>query len=251
MENRFEGQTAIVTGGASGIGKQVAGRLGAEGAKIVVFDYSEEMLDKAGQAFKQDGLDVDMMHADIGDEESVKTSINKVLDNHGSLDVMVNCAGIAGPTSVNIVDYDADSWDEICRINLRGSYLMTKYAIEPMLEKDYGRILLYASIGGKEGNPGMCGYAATKSGVMGLVKGVGKEYANTGVTVNGIAPAVVKTPMVESCAPAMVEYMVSKIPMGRLGTLDEVAAISAFIVSRECSFCTGFTFDFSGGRATF
>ena len=188
---------------------------------------------------------------DVADEGSVKKAVDAVVKRHGKLDVMVNCAGIAGPTNTKILDYDASSFDEIYNVNLRGSYLMTKYAIQPMLDQDYGRILLYASIAGKEGNPGMCGYSVTKAGVIGLVKGVGKEYSETGVKVNGLAPAVIRTPMVENADPAMVKYMTDRIPMKRTGSLDEAAAMSAFIVSRECSFCTGFIFDLSGGRATY
>jgi 3-oxoacyl-[acyl-carrier protein] reductase len=128
---------------------------------------------------------------------------------------------------------------------------MTKHVLPPMLKQNYGRILLIASIAGKDGNPGMVGYSASKAGVIGLVKGVAKEYAETGVTINGLAPAVVRTALVEQCAPEQVKYMTDKIPMKRCGTLDEVAAMSAWIVSKECSFSTGFTFDLTGGRAVY
>jgi NAD(P)-dependent dehydrogenase (short-subunit alcohol dehydrogenase family) len=251
MKNRFSDQVAIVTGGASGIGKAVAERLAAEGASVVIFDRDRELAETNAREFSSEGLSVEAAQVDIADEESVRSSIEKVVSKHGGLDVMVNCAGIVGPTSVNIVEYETDAFDEIYAINQRGSFLMTKYAIQPMLEKDYGRILLYASIGGKEGNPGQIGYAATKSAVMGLVKGVGKEYAQTGVTINGIAPAVIRTSMVENCDPEMVKYMVDRIPMKRTGLLEEAAAMTAFIVSRECSFSTGAIFDLSGGRATY
>jgi len=251
MKNRFSDQVAIVTGGASGIGKAVAERLAAEGASVVIFDRDRELAETNAREFSSEGLSVEAAQVDIADEESVRSSIEKVVSKHGGLDVMVNCAGIVGPTSVNIVEYETDAFDEIYAINQRGSFLMTKYAIQPMLEKDYGRILLYASIGGKEGNPGQIGYAATKSAVMGLVKGVGKEYAQTGVTINGIAPAVIRTSMVENCDPEMVKYMVDRIPMKRTGLLEEAAAMTAFIVSRECSFSTGAIFDLSGCRATY
>ena len=251
MKDRFTDQVAIVTGGGMGIGKIVAQRLASEGAQVAIFDRNGEAAEETAAEFKTAGLAVEALATDIADEESVKSSIGKVVSSHGRLDVMINCAGIAGPTNTKILDYSLEEFDQIYAVNLRGSYLMTKYALPPMLEHDYGRILLYSSVGGKEGNPGMCGYAATKAGVMGLVKGVGKEYAETGVTVNGLAPAVIRTPMVAAVDPAMVEYMTARIPMKRTGSMEEAAAISAFICSRECSFCTAFVFDLTGGRATY
>jgi len=169
----------------------------------------------------------------------------------GQLDVLVHSAGIVGPTSTRITDYPTEAFDQIYQVNLRGSFLMTKYALPLMEKRQYGRILLIASIAGKEGNPGMVGYSSTKSGVIGLVKGVAKEYATTGITVNGLAPAVIKTPMNAQTAPEQLAYMTAKIPMGRLGEPEEVAALVSFIVSRENSFSTGFIYDLSGGRATY
>ncbi|MEZ4702613.1 MAG: SDR family NAD(P)-dependent oxidoreductase [Rhodothermales bacterium] len=249
--NRFENQVAIVTGGASGIGLAIGRRLAREGATVVLFDRDQALLDKAAAGFRSDEMDAATYGVDVTSEPGVKEAIDDVVGRFGRLDVMINCAGVVGPTSTKILDYDAASFRQVVDINLTGSFLMTKYAIGPMLKRSYGRILLIASIGGKEGNPGMAGYAASKSGVMGLVKGIGKEYAGTGVTVNGLAPAVIRTPMNEDTAPEMLEYMASKIPMGRLGTVDEAAAISCWIVSEEASFNTGFVFDLSGGRATF
>lgn len=249
--SRFSDQIAIVTGGASGIGTAVSRRLASEGAAVTMFDRDDAPLQAVREEFSGEGLNVDATRVDISSEESVVAGIDTVLDQHGRLDIMVNCAGISGPTNTNILEYDAADFDNVCNINLGGSFLMTKHAIKPMIKQGYGRILLYASIGGKEGNPGMCGYASSKSGVLGLVKAIGKEYAETGVTVNGVAPAVIRTPMVEAADPATVRYMTDRIPMKRTGSLDEAAALSAFIVSRECSFCTGAIFDLSGGRATY
>jgi len=251
MKSRFTDQVAIVTGGGSGIGEAVAERLAAEGATVVIFDRDIEHAKANAADFSGKGLSVEAAQVDIAEEESVRSSVDSVVSRHGKLDVMVNCAGIVGPTSVKIVDYDTGAFDELYAINQRGTFLMTKYAIQPMLDNNYGRILLYASIGGKEGNPGQIGYATTKSAVIGLVKGVGKEYAETGVTINGIAPAVIRTPMVKNAEPEMVKYMVDRIPMKRTGLLEEAAAMTAFIVSRECSFSTGAIFDLSGGRATY
>jgi 3-oxoacyl-[acyl-carrier protein] reductase len=251
MIKRFQDQVAIVTGGARGIGLGIGERIAREGGKVVLFDVLQSELDEACINLTGDGLSVSASVVDITDEEQVKKAIAAVVANYGRLDIMVNCAGIAGPNAIKIVDYSYADFQKVVDINLNGSFLMTKYSIPHMLKHDYGRILLIASIGGKEGNPGMAGYAASKSGVMGLVKGIGKEYARTGVTVNGLAPAVIATPMNLDTHPDTMKYMTDKIPMGRLGTIEETAAISCWIVSREASFNTGFVFDLSGGRATF
>jgi NAD(P)-dependent dehydrogenase (short-subunit alcohol dehydrogenase family) len=164
---------------------------------------------------------------------------------------MVNSAGIVGPTSTKITDYASEEFDKIYGVNLRGAFLMTKYTLKTMEKYNYGRILLIASIAGKEGNPFMVGYSSMKAGVIGLVKGVGKEYATTGITINGLAPALIKTTMNQNTSPEQLMYMTEKIPMKRLGTIEEIAAISCWIVSKESSFNTGFIFDISGGRATY
>lgn len=251
MNNRFRDQVAIVTGGARGIGEAIGTRIVREGGTVVLFDILEADLLKTQQHLSEEGLRVATRQVDITNEEQVKTAINEVATWHGRLDVMVNCAGIAGPTSVSITDYSYQDFQRVVDVNLNGSFLVSKYSIPHMLKYNYGRILLIGSIGGKEGNPGMCGYAASKSGVMGLVKGIGKEYAKTGITVNGLAPAVIATPMNLDTHPDTLKYMTDKIPMGRLGTVEETAAISCWIVSKEASFNTGFIFDLSGGRATF
>jgi 3-oxoacyl-[acyl-carrier protein] reductase len=181
----------------------------------------------------------------------VRNSIKEVEAIHGRIDIMVNSAGIVGPTNTNITDYPVEAFDKIYAVNLRGAFLVTKYVLHAMKKNNYGRILLIASIAGKEGNPFMAGYSATKSGVIGLVKGIGKEYAETGITVNGLAPAVIKTAMNDNTDPDQMAYMTAKIPMKRLGTVEEVASIVAWIVSKEASFNTGFVFDISGGRATY
>ena len=188
---------------------------------------------------------------DVSNEEQVSSTLAGIVARHGQLDVMVNSAGITGKTATKILDYDLATYQRVLNVNLVGSFLMTKYAIQHMLPRNYGRILLVASMGGKDGNPGMAGYASSKSGVIGLVKAIGKEYATNGITVNGIAPAVIATPMNADTAQAMLDYMISRIPMGRLGTVEETAALIAWIVSPEASFNTGFVFDLSGGRATY
>jgi len=247
---RFDGQTAVVTGGASGLGRAIAARLSQEGARVVIFDNDEPALATAVAELAGAGA-VQPCPMDVADEASVRAAIDAVLAEHGQLDVLVHCAAVVGPTGVRIDGVSTEAFDEAIRVNLRGSFLMAKYALAAMAPRNYGRILLVASIAGKEGNPNMVPYSTSKAGVIGLVKALGKEYAETGITVNGLAPAVIRTPMVDATAPSQVEYMTSRIPMKRCGTLDEVAAISTWIVSKEASFNTGFVFDLSGGRATY
>ena len=249
--NRYKNQVAIVTGGASGIGAAVAERLATEGAMAVLFDINEPALAEQETKMGEMGLGVQMAVVDITNEQQVEQAVGDVVARNGRLDVLINSAGIVGPTATKITDYALADFQKVVAVNLTGSFIMTKYCLPPMLTGDYGRILLIASIGGKEGNPGMAGYAASKSGVMGLVKGIGKEYADTGITVNGLAPAVIATPMNMDTAPDMLAYMASKIPMGRLGSVEEVAAIACWICSPEATFNTGFVFDLSGGRATY
>jgi NAD(P)-dependent dehydrogenase (short-subunit alcohol dehydrogenase family) len=248
---RFEEQVAVVTGAASGIGAGVAQRLAEEGAQVVLVDNNADLLDTRTAALQNAGLKADSLALDITAADAVQAAMSQIAQQHGRLDVLVNSAGIVGPTATRIVEYSLADFQQVVAVNLTGAFLVTKYAIEQMLPRNYGRILLISSIGGKEGNPGMAGYAASKSGVMGLVKGIGKEYAGTGITVNGLAPAVIATPMNLQTDPEMMAYMTSKIPMGRLGTIEETAAIACWICSPEASFNTGFVFDLSGGRATY
>ena len=248
---RFEGQSAIITGGAEGLGKGIAERIASEGGRISLFDVNESLLEKTVEEFRNKGLDVYGYTVDVSVEISVIQAMQKVEGKHGQIHIMVNAAGIVGPSATKITDYPVEEYDKVYAVNLRGSFLMTKHAVKAMEKYNYGRILLLASIAGKEGNPFMTGYSSMKAGVTGLVKGIGKEYAQTGITINGLAPAVIKTPMNEKTAPEQLAYMTAKIPMGRLGTIEEVAALSCWIVSKEASFNTGFIFDISGGRATY
>lgn len=248
---RFSNQVAIVTGAARGIGQTIAHRLAKEGAKVFLLDLLEEQLQETAQEFLKEGLSAQVIPTDISQEDQVKKAIQQVTKEADRIDLLVNSAGIIGHTNTKIVDYDLATFEQVHRVNLMGAFLLTKYVLPSMINQQYGRILHIASIGGKEGNPGMIGYAASKSGLMGLVKGVGKEYADQGITVNGLAPAVIATPMNEDTAPETLAYMASKIPMGRLGTVEEVASIACWIVSKEASFNTGFVFDLSGGRATY
>lgn len=249
--DRFKDQVAVISGGAEGLGKAIALRLGTEGAKLVLFDLNTLQLKKTVDEFRSMGYPVMGVKVNIAVEEEVLAGYREAYLAYGRIDVMINSAGIVGPTSTSILDYNVVDYDRVYQVNLRGAFLMSKYALQHMAKQQYGRILLIASIAGKEGNPFMAGYSSTKAGVIGLVKGLGKEFAASGITVNGLAPAVIKTTMNEDTAPDQLAYMVSKIPMNRLGTVTEVAAISSYIVSAENSFSTGFIYDISGGRATY
>lgn len=246
MQSRFSDRVAIVTGGGSGIGEAIALRIAAEGGRVVVFDREPGALERVRT---QHGLEA--LQVDVADGEAVEARIAHVVGRYGRLDIAVNSAGIVGPTSTNIVAYPAADFHNVLNVNLVGSFNLTKYAIQAMLPRNYGRVLMLASMAGKDGNPGMVGYASAKAGVIGLVKAIGKEYAETGITVNGMAPAVIRTPMNEKTAPDQLRYLTDRIPMKRLGTVEEAAALACWIVSEESSFTTGFVFDLSGGRATY
>lgn len=249
--DRFQNRIALITGGADGLGKAIAYRLGKEGASLALFDRNENLLKKTQQAFEAESIPTKVYKVDVSSEEQVKAGIQQVAEDYGKIDVMVNSAGIVGPTSTRITDYTTKDFDNICNINLKGTFLMTKYIVEKMEANKYGRILLIASMAGKEGNPGMVGYSTTKAGVIGLTKAIGKEYATSGITINALAPAVIRTAMNADTSPEQLAYMKSKIPMDRLGEPEEVAAMASFILSEENSFSTGFLYDISGGRATY
>ncbi len=249
--DRFQDQTVFITGGAEGLGKAIARRVGREGARLALADFNEPALKNTVDELTREGFTVAGYHADISDEQSIRSAIDEVSFRYGKIDVAINSAGIVGATNTKITEFATSDFERVVRVNLLGSFLLTKYAVKAMEPNGYGRILLIASIAGKEGNPGMVGYSASKSGVIGLVKGVAKEYATSGITINGLAPAVIKTAMNADTAPEQLAYMTAKIPMSRLGTVEEVAAMASFIVSKENSFSTGFIYDISGGRATY
>ena len=251
INERFKNKVAVVTGSATGIGRAVALRLGKEGAVLALFDMDNESLQETIEQFKEMGIRAKGYMVDISDETEVAQAVQDVESEFEKIDILVNAAGIVGPTSTKITDFATAEFDKIYQVNLKGTFLITKYTLKVMEKSGVGRLLLISSIAGKEGNPGMVGYTATKAGVIGLVKGVAKEFADTGITINGLAPAVIKTSMNDNTSLAQLEYMTSKIPMKRLGTVEEVAAISCYIVSGENSFSTGFIYDISGGRATY
>lgn len=247
-KERFKEQVAVVTGAADGLGLAIAQRLLAEGATVWFLDRDEK---KVAVVAKNSGANARFAAADICDEPAVEKTFEQIFAAHGRVDVVVNSAGIVGPNNKRISETPTDGYEQVLRVNLFGSFLICKHALVQMQKRNYGRVLLIASIAGKEGNAGMCGYSSAKAGVIGLVKSVGKEFAETGITINGLAPAVVRTALVDGMDPAQVKYMTDKIPMKRCGTLEEVASIASWIVSPEASFNTGFTFDLTGGRAVY
>jgi 3-oxoacyl-[acyl-carrier protein] reductase len=239
--------TVAVVGAGSGIGRQAALFLGAQGVSVACIDRDEAgALATAGQVGK--GLP---LAADVTDETSIARALDQTEDAFGRIHGLVNCAGITGRTNIRGHEVDLGDFDAVYRINLRGAMVVSKAVLPHMLRHDYGRLLHVASIAGKEGNAGMAAYSATKAGLIGLVKSLGKDYAETGITINALAPAVIRTPMVDALPAATVKYMTDRIPMRRCGELEEAARLIAWIVSPACSFTTGFTFDLSGGRATY
>ena len=248
--SRFTDRVAIVTGAGAGIGRAIASRLGSEGARITLVDFDGELAEEAAGELRGAGAEVVTVVGDVGEAETARRAVDEAVSAWGRVDVLVNNAGIGGDVG-NIWELPVEEMDRVYRTNLRGVYLFTHYAVPPMLERDYGRIVNIASIAGKEGNPRMVPYSATKAAVIGLTKSVGKELATTGVRVNCVTPAVVRTRILEQLTDEQVGYMVERIPMGRTGDVSEVAALVAWLASEECSFTTGGVFDISGGRATY
>ena len=243
-------QCAIVTGSATGIGLGIAERLGAEGARIGVVDIDSNEGIKAVQMLRNKGVDATLAVADITKESEVQTAVSDLKNQFGKIDVLVNNAGISGAAG-NLWETTVEEMDRVYNLNLRAVFLMCKEVIPHMLKEDYGRIVNISSIAGKEGNPKMVPYSATKAGVIGLTKSVGKELAETGIRVNCVTPAVVKTKILDQIAPDVVEYMIQKIPMKRTVEISEVASLVNWLASRDCSASTGAVFDISGGRATY
>ena len=248
MENIFAGQTAIVTGSASGLGRAIAAKLHANGANVAMLDLNEAAVQTAA---KETGAQASAWAVDVTNEIQVSTVIERIANQFGRIDVLVNSAGITGKTNIKSQDVETKDLRLVFDVNFMGSFFTARAVLPWMLKRNYGRILHIASVAGKEGNAGMLAYSASKAAVIGMTKVQGKEYAESGITINALAPAVIRTQMVEAMPAAQVQYMTDKIPMKRCGTLDEIAHMAAFIVSPGASFTTGFTFDMTGGRATY
>jgi 2-dehydro-3-deoxy-L-rhamnonate dehydrogenase (NAD+) len=237
-------QTALITGAASGLGLAIARRLALEGIQLALLDLDGSRLAAAGVgSFVQ--------AVDITNEEEVRLAVAEIVEHFGRIDILVNSAGITGQTNLKSHETDTADLRKVFDVNFMGSYHTSKYVLPRMVNQGYGRVLHIASIAGKEGNAGMLAYSASKAAIIAMAKVQGKEYAETGVTINALAPAVIRTPLVDAMPEEQVRYMTDKIPMKRCGTLEEVAGLAAYIVSPENSFTTGFVFDLSGGRATY
>jgi len=245
----LSGQTAIVTGAAQGIGEAIARRLARAGAAVAVADLNLEGAARVAASIAESGQ-ARALPLDVTSEESVRQGVEAVLAWTGRLDVLVNNAGIAG-RAAPLLEQTQTDWDRIIAINLTGVFHCCRAALPHMKAQRYGRIVNIASIAGKEGNPNMTGYSATKAGVIGFTKSLAKEVAQEGICVNAIAPAVVHTPILDQLTPEQVAYMIERIPMRRTGAPEEVAAVAHFLASPDCSFVTGQCYDCSGGRATY
>ena len=236
---RFTGKVALVTGGASGIGAAVARRLHDEDARVASLDL---------EPASPNG--VLALAGDVSSSEAVEAAVTETHRELGPIDILVCSAGVPGE-SLPTVEVTDEEWRRVMGINADGVFFCNRAVIPEMVERGYGRIVNVASIAGKEGNPLAGAYSASKAAVIGLTKAVGKDLARTGVLVNCVAPAVIETPILDGVSPDHIEYMVERIPMGRMGEPDEVAALVCWLASDECSFSTGATFDISGGRAVY
>ncbi len=240
----LKGRVAVITGGARGIGLATAERFVRSGAKVALWD-----LDGAEAAARRIEGAIGCM-VDVTDEKSVAAALAETERRLGPVAILVASAGIAGPNAT-VADYPVDAWRKVIEVDLNGVFLCCRAVVPGMVKRNYGRIVNIASIAGKEGNPNAAPYSAAKAGVISLTKSLGKELAQTGVRVNCITPAAVKTAIFDQITQQHIDYMLSKIPMGRFGTVEEMAAMIAWLASEECSFTTGGVFDVSGGRATY
>jgi 2-dehydro-3-deoxy-L-rhamnonate dehydrogenase (NAD+) len=229
---KFAGRRAVVTGGLSGIGEAVAKRIVSQGGKVAVWDLNGGI------------------RTDISNWESVQSAAAETVKQFGGIDILVNSAGIAGPTAT-VLDVSMEQWHKTMAINVDGTFFTNRAVLPHMIAQDYGRIVNIASIAGKEGNPNASAYSASKAAVIGFTKSLAKELAKYNITANSVTPAAVRTPIFDQLPQSHIDFMLSKIPKGRLGTVEEVASLVCWLASDECSFSTGAVFDVSGGRATY
>ncbi len=246
----MQGQVTVITGGARGIGLAVAHRLARAGSAVAIADIDEEATVAAAGELEEAGARALACPFDVTDEESVAAMTQRVMDELGGYTALVCSAGIVGRNAA-AWETSAEEWRRVLEVNLTGVWLCNRAALGPMREAGYGRIVNIASIAGKEGNPRLGPYSASKAGVIGMTKSLAKEVADTEIRVNSVAPAVIHTPMLDQVSQETIDYMVSKIPVGRTGTPEEVAALVHYLASPDCSFSTGACFDISGGRATY
>jgi 3-oxoacyl-[acyl-carrier protein] reductase len=244
---RFAGQVAVVTGGVSGIGFAVSKRLVDEGARLAIWDVNAGALAEASARL---GTQVYTTALDLADSASVQAAADGTAQALGKIDILVASAGITGPNGPTW-EYPIDAWKRVMDVNINGVFYSNRAVVPHMLANAYGRIVNIASVAGKEGNPNASAYSTSKAAVMGLTKSLGKELAKTEIRVNCVTPAAVRTPIFDQMTQEHIDFMLSKIPIGRFGTVDEVAALICWLASPEASFSTGAVFDISGGRATY
>lgn len=243
----LRGRRAVVTGGAAGIGLAIARRFVASGAQVAIWDRDETAAHRAAAALGGQSLAI---ATDVTREDSVQAATDATVKAFGRLDILVCSAGIAGP-NVPTVEYSTEAWHQVFDVNVHGLFYCNRAVARAMLKNDYGRIINIASIAGKDGNPNAPAYSASKAAVIGLTKSLGKELAKSGIRVNCVTPAAARTAIFDQMTPQHIEFMLSKIPMGRFCEVDEIAAMVAWLASEECAFSTGAVFDLSGGRAVY
>lgn len=245
----ISGRRAIITGGGRGMGFAIAKRFLESGASVSLWDVSEEMLAEAMTKLEDLGH-VITQRVDVADYSGVEAAARETFDKLGGIEILVNAAGIAG-VNVPLTDYPITTWNAVMDVNLNGIFHTCRAIVPYMQKSDYGRIVNISSIAGKDGNPNASAYSVSKAAVIGLTKSLGKELATSNIRVNVICPAVVITEMLQDVTEEQIDYMLAKIPMGRAGTVEEVAAMVGWMCSEDCSFTTGAVFDLSGGRATY
>ena len=243
----LKGRHAVITGGASGLGYAISERMIASGATVTWWDVNADVM---AQAAKTIGSDVHCEKLDVTQHGCVVTALANTINKCGKVDILVNSAGITGP-NVKLADYPPEAWDQVIQVNLNGTFHCCRELAAHMQANHYGRIVNIASVAGKDGNPNASAYSASKAAVIALTKSLGKELSNSGVLVNCVTPAAVKTAMFDQMTPEHIAFMLSKIPMSRFGNPDEIAAMVAWLCTEDCSFSTGAVFDLSGGRSTY
>lgn len=246
-KEEFNNKVIIITGAGSGIGKETAKRMIENGAKVALWDYNQETLNSIKNKL---GSNSYAINVDVSDESSVNNAANEVRNNIGEPSVLINCAGVAGENAT-VEKTNVDEWKRVININLTGTFICCREIIKDMIKSKYGRIVNIASVAGKEGNPNAAHYSASKSGVITFTRSLGKELANSGVLVNCITPAVIETEMLSQVSDEHKAYMISKIPMSRMGQPKEVSSLICWLSSSECSYSTAAAFDLSGGRSTY
>ena len=238
---------AVITGGATGLGYAIAQRMLASGGSVTLWDRDDAALDKACAAL---GANAHAVVVDVADIAAVTSAVLQTLGHAAAIDILVNSAGVTGP-NVKLWDYPADEWQKVMQVNVNGLFHCCREVVPQMRKSNYGRIINIASVAGKDGNPNASAYSASKAAVIGLTKSLGKELADTGIRVNCVTPAAVKTAIFDQISQEHIQFMLSKIPMGRFGTTEEVAAMVGWLATEDCSFSTGAVFDLSGGRSTY